>query len=545
MRGRFFVLRVILIYFSIILGSEKSFSQGIVSSQIKKVTLFTNQALVKREATLEVRKGLNEILIGLNAFDVDKDSVSAKIYGKGSLYSVQLKKVYLKEAPQEKIKELEKKLKELRGKQESLRGEEENLVKLERFLDSFINFSQRQVSQDLKTSQINVERLEKTIEFLEKKLQELTLKSEKLKEKMREVSEEIEIVEKKLASLRGFKEKTKKVVEILFNSLYNQKIKIEVDYLVYNCGWSPFYKVNVPLNLKEVNLTMFSKIRQRSGEDWKGIKLSISNVIPLKGVTLPSLSSWFLDLQRERKLFPYQKRRNALQPFSEEKWKGESGIADFVEARKKELPLSFEYQLPQPLDIESKDKDTLLPLFSKTLKGDFFYYAIPKVSPYTFLVCKSSPDKELLSGPLNVYFGGRFIGKTYLREKKVGEDFYLNLGVDREVKVVREKSKDKVKETFFGKLPRNTIVREFGFKIKIENLKDKSIKLKVLDNIPISRTDKIIVKDIKISPQPTKENYQGKEGLLLWELEMKPREKREINIEFIVGYPKDGVVVGL
>ncbi|OQX81934.1 MAG: hypothetical protein B6D56_01230 [Candidatus Omnitrophica bacterium 4484_70.1] len=207
MRERFFVLRVILIYFSIILGSEKGFPQEIVPSQIKKVTLFTNQALVKREATLEVRKGLNEILIGLNAFNVDKDSVSAKIYGKGSLYSVQLKKVYLKEAPQEKIKELEKKLKELRGKQESLRDEEENLAKLERFLDSLINFSQGQVSQDLKTSQIDVERLEKTIEFLEKNLQELTLKSEKLKEKMREVSEEIEIVEKKLASLRGFKEK--------------------------------------------------------------------------------------------------------------------------------------------------------------------------------------------------------------------------------------------------------------------------------------------------------------------------------------------------
>jgi len=55
-----------------------------------------------------------------------------------------------------------------------------------------------------------------------------------------------------------------------------------------------------------------------------------------------------------------------------------------------------------------------------------------------------SADKELLSGPLNVYFGDRFIGKTFLSEKKAGETFSLNLGADRDVKVKREKIKDKI-----------------------------------------------------------------------------------------------------
>jgi len=50
-------------------------AQDIVPSQIKSVTLFLNQALVTREANVKVNKGLNEILIDIEAFQVDSESV--------------------------------------------------------------------------------------------------------------------------------------------------------------------------------------------------------------------------------------------------------------------------------------------------------------------------------------------------------------------------------------------------------------------------------------------------------------------------------------
>jgi uncharacterized protein (TIGR02231 family) len=219
--------------------------------------------------------------------------------------------------------------------------------------------------------------------------------------------------------------------------------------------------------------------------------------------------------------------------------------AKFVQAQRKELPLSFEYKMPQALNIESRDKMTLLPIFSKTLKGEFVYFSVPKISPLTFLICSTNADKELLSGALNVHFGGRFIGKTYLAEKKPGEAFRMSLGADREVKVKREKIKDKVKETYFGKIGRKTIVRDMAFKITVENIKAKPIKIKVFDSIPISRTDRIEVKDLKITPVPAKKNYQNQEGVLLWEFKLKPGDKQEINIEFVVTYPKDASIFGL
>jgi uncharacterized protein (TIGR02231 family) len=201
--------------------------------------------------------------------------------------------------------------------------------------------------------------------------------------------------------------------------------------------------------------------------------------------------------------------------------------------------------MPRKLTIESKDKETMLPLFTKTLKGNFLHYAVPKRNPVSFLVCKATADKELLGGSMNVHFGTRFVGKTFLKEKKAGETFDLNLGADREVKIKREKIKDKVKETFFGKFERDTVVRTMAFKITAENLKDKALTMNIVDNIPVSRTDKIKVEDVKIRPEPTERNYQDKKGLLLWSFGLKPKEVKEIDISFVVSYPKDEPIWGL
>ena len=71
-------------------------AQETVPSEIKEVTLFFNQALVKREARAWVHEGLNEIWLEVDAFRVDRDSISARVFGEGEILSVQYREgVYL------------------------------------------------------------------------------------------------------------------------------------------------------------------------------------------------------------------------------------------------------------------------------------------------------------------------------------------------------------------------------------------------------------------------------------------------------------------
>ena len=213
--------------------------------------------------------------------------------------------------------------------------------------------------------------------------------------------------------------------------------------------------------------------------------------------------------------------------------------AAFAQAAKTKLPLSFEYSLPRKIDIESRDKETLLPLLTKKLKGDFYHYCVPLRSHLTFLVASVESDAELLSGMLNVYFEGQYVGKTRLQEKKPGDEFRLNLGADRDVAVKRVKSLDKVKETFLGRFERETVERELTYKILAENRKDQAVRLIILDRVPVSKTDRIEVKEVRLIPEPNQKNHLDRQGVMRWNLQLKPKEKKEIVIGFTVTYPRE------
>ncbi len=531
-------------------------AQEIIPSKIQRVTLFSNQALVSRETTVPIQKGLNEIRMGIDAVRVDIDSVSAKVFGKGELYGVQLKTVFLPEAPQENLRALEKKLRELEASRKTLVASGDVLENKQRFLGSVIEFSKTQVPQDMKTAFPKTDDLEKTLTFLGKNLDEIHQQKQALSQKIDLLDQEIRVVKKELAAVDGWGTKEKKVIEILFHGESAQVINIQADYLVNDAHWQPLYKAAVPLDSTSVALTLLARVQQKTGEDWQGVDLSISNVAPLSGAGLPDASPWILDVIRPMPRAALQKNRfssdtaavsmEAMEVAALEKVPApEPSPAEFIDARTTETPISFEYHLPRKLDIPSVDKSTLLPLFTKKLSGEFLHYTVPKTAPQSFLIGRVAADTEILSGPMNVHFGPHFIGKTYLDDKKPGEFFELNLGIDRGVVVKREKVMDKVKETFFGALERNTIVREMAYQIRVENRKEKAVTINILDSIPVSRTDKIKVEELKIEPPPSQTNYQNKEGIQLWTLTIEPKAIREIDISFVLHYPKGEPVSGL
>ena len=147
----------------------------------------------------------------------------------------------------------------------------------------------------------------------------------------------------------------------------------------------------------------------------------------------------------------------------------------------------------------------ILPLYAKEPEEEFFVYGIPRRDPLAYLVCCASPDSALMAGQLNVYFGGRFVGETLLPEKKAGEDLLINLGVERGVKVQLEKITDKLTESFFGKVDRLTVARELQYRIVVENLKEEDIRVRILEAVHVSETDKIQIKGVEMSRKTTEE----------------------------------------
>jgi uncharacterized protein (TIGR02231 family) len=544
-KTRLFILTVFLSLSTLTHASQ------FVSSQISEVTLFSNQAMVVREGQTHLTPGLNELLVETTAFNVDKDSVSAQVFGNGEMVSVQIKQIPLTEFPQDQVRTLSEKLRKLNQSRKGLSDKKRVLAKKESFLDGLIDFSKTQIPKDVQTHYPNTEDLQETLSFIGTTSTLIHSENQALDIALENMDREIAKVKKELAAISGRGRASKQAIEILFNATREETVRLNVQYLVKSALWQPLYKVSVPMALSDLDLTMLARISQKSGEDWKKIALSVSNVIPVKGVRFPQVSPWRLDLPRPAatRLKRSQAKIMAEAPeamdLDEEIQSGAGAPAEYASASARELPLAFEYKMPFPVDIDSREHFSLLPLFTKKISAKTFHYSIPGQTSLTYLVAEATADKELLAGKLNVYFGGRFIGDTYLSEKKPGEPFSLNLGADRDVKVQRKKLKDKIKETYFGTLQRDTVVRSFSYKITAENIKDKPVTLKIVDRVPVSRTDKIEVKDIRLSPLPKESNYQDKEGVHLWVFQLPPGKTQEIDLDFTVAYPSDVSPFGL
>ncbi|MDP7422822.1 MAG: mucoidy inhibitor MuiA family protein [bacterium] len=528
-------------------------------NRITNVAVFTNQAYVRREVKTRVKKGLNRLRLEIKAFDMDGDSVQAAVHGKGEVLSIQYKEMPLKEAPQKSIRDLEKELTRLKRKKRAILDQKEVLTRQGQFVNSLVEFAKIEVPREIKTNLPTVTKLQKTLDFLKESYGAIIGENRKLDFQADDLEEDIRLAERKLETLARCVDKHHKVVEVIFKASQAQEIGIHTSYVAYNASWEPVYKVDIPLQLDTVNLTMFSMIRQQTGEDWTDVILSVSNVVPLKGMKLPVSHSWYLELPRPKPVsrrgtvkkmaaaVPDSEDRCELPP--EENIEEESVFTEpeamFSEAVKKELPNAFEYELPQFLNINSTDQETILPLFSRTLEGEFFYHLVPRVQPMAFLVCRVKAGREMLAGVMNLYFGGRFVGCKFLDEKKPGEAFELNLGAERGLKVTREKLHDKLKETFLGKFERQTVYRKMAFKTVLENMKDKPVSIELFDSIPVSTTDKIEVKVSEIKPKPSAQDYRDKEGTIYWSIQLEPEETAEFRIGFSISYPKESPPVGL
>ncbi len=81
-----------------------------------------------------------------------------------------------------------------------------------------------------------------------------------------------------LLSLRGDGERPTRVV-------------VELSYVVPGARWTPAYQVKLARDGSKASIQLRAHVAQKSGEDWRGVKLRLSTALPLRFTELPELSS--------------------------------------------------------------------------------------------------------------------------------------------------------------------------------------------------------------------------------------------------------------
>ena len=194
---------------------------------------------------------------------------------------------------------------------------------------------------------------------------------------------------------------------------------------------------------------------------------------------------------------------------------------------------TVQFDVAQPYSISSDGKQLTVELSSHNLNADYRHHAVPKLSEDAYLTATVTGISELslMSGEANIFFEGAFLGKTLINVQNTSDTLSISLGVDKNLVVKRTRQKEENEKSLTGATQRAT--RSFLYSVL--NRKAVAVTLSIEDQIPVSNSSEVTVEKLEMSNAKVDETT----GKLTWELQLQPNEKKELQMKYLVKYPRN------
>lgn len=197
---------------------------------------------------------------------------------------------------------------------------------------------------------------------------------------------------------------------------------------------------------------------------------------------------------------------------------------------------SFEIMDPYSIPSNGEEYDVLL--ITNSIPFAYQYVTYPSEEPTAYLSV-GIPDwraYDLFSGNVNLFLEGQYTGVSNLNIQAKTDTLWFSLGEDIGVNVEKERVEEFNKKSFF----KNKTIELHTFDIVVTNNKNKTIKLDIMDQVPISTDDDINVKVLEISDA----EYEEKSGFLTWKETFLAGERKTFRVSYEIKYGKNVDIVG-
>jgi len=528
---------------ALVLGSLMAIGQPDkpVDSKITDVTVFLSKAQITREVRTRLEVGkTNLVVTGLTS---QLDAQSIQVSGKGSfvILGISHQQNFLNEF------NMPKSLKNLKDSVETLQRQ----LTLEQSQKEILNKEEQMLLSNQKIGGTNqnltVAELKAMADFYRSRLGDIVTTRMKQDEKIKKINERITRLNTQINDQNELYRRNTSEIVISVSADTPTSADLQVRYVVANAGWSAIYDLRAIDTKKPVQLSYKANVFQRTGEEWKNVKLKLSTANPNQSGLKPELYSWYLDFYnpivydqvRKAKSYagaPAMRSAEVSDELREEAPEAVS-VSDYVTTVQTSLNTEFEISLPYT--VMSSAKPTVVDIRNYEMKSDYVYSVAPKLDADAFLIAKATGWEEfnLLPGEANIFFEGTFVGKSFIDPNNIKDTLSVSLGRDKRIVVKREKLNDLTSRNLIG----STKKESYAWEISIRNTKTEPIRIIVEDQVPVSQNAQIEVAVLDAGGA----NYNKQTGKFTWELELKPNETRKVVYKFEVKYPKDKQISGL
>lgn len=521
-----------------------------VDSKITAATVYADRAVISRTGSLNVPapgvvavafEGLPDSLIG------DSLTVTGRGDGPVTILDITGQEIHVDFTPNARVKSVEDELQALKRRRRQLEDRGNVLKAQDASLTRLENAATSAPTKD-SAPRLTIDESAKLLVFLEDQRMKLARERESIDDEVQDLGRKMSALEKTLAELRGAGGRSTVTVIVRLDVAKAGRVELVLGYALPGARWEPSYDVRAESGNRMLTLGYFGVVQQNTGEDWKDVALTLSTARPNLGGAAPKLAVWAVDIGRPTALGAMTAapaaRAGAVfkgAPAEGEPVKLEMFQVAAAQARVEEGATSASFVVAAATTILSDNAPQKVPITTAKLGLAPEYLTVPKKLAAAFLTAKITNTSEfpLLPGRSHVFLDGTFVASTPMRAVMPGEKFDLQLGADEGISVKHRRVNRFTEDTGLTNSGKRVT---YEYLITIQNNKRTTERIVVNDQVPISRNEKVVVK--QLAPAE-KEIKPSSEGTLTWTLDLKPGEKRELKVKFSVEHPNDIIVAGL
>jgi len=495
-----------------------------ITSSIKSVVVYLDGAQVSRTKKVSIPAGTSKLVFTQLSSKLEPSSIQVQVGEEIQLLSVSASNNY--EEPRletKKISSLRDSILLLSNKMR-VHADEIDAYETEK------KMLLRNQSIAGEQTGVSISELKIATEFFRSRVMEINKKISSSNSKRSKLEAIKTRKSRQLTELVGHNFINTKQVSILLKSKAATSTNLTLKYLVSSAGWAPIYDLRAKDITEKIHLNYRAQVFNNSNVDWKNVRLRLSTADPRQSADKPALTKWVIS-----RFSGSTPGFGSTEKKVSERSRSTKGLMekDGVKYEEIDLPeLVAEFDIKEKYNVPSDAKPYMVDVIEHDLKAAFKHYAVPKIEQSAFLLARVTgwEDLNLVEGPVNVYYAGAYIGKSYIQTSGTNDTLDISLGRDNKVVVVREKKKDYTKSQLIGGFKKDRL----WFELSVKNNRKAPIQIEILDQIPISGDNSITITADEIS----KADQDEESGQLSWEYNVEPGAVKKHELQFTIKYPK-------
>jgi uncharacterized protein (TIGR02231 family) len=512
-----------------------------VTSKVQKVIVFLNGAQVTRFASVNISPGTSTLVFGGISQGIDAQSIQVHAGGDFTILSVKNELNYLNTENNEKGIE-------------ALRIQQKTLTDKLRLQNDLLAISQQEEQMLFKNQMIigqnsnfDVLKLKQALDFQTERLTEIKKRQLTINSDIEAINTELQKYNSQIYELQNGNSPVTSNILVTVSAEKNLQTEFTLNYVVRNASWYPTYDIKAKNVNSPLSISYKANVSQRSGEDWKNIKLSLSTGNPAISGSKPELNPYYLNFVESYNNKGYtsadasvvansnQLNEVVVTGYGTERKEGVNSNPVIV--NQEENQTNVEFKIDNPYSIPSDGKQYTVQIQQFDLAATYQYAIAPKLSTNVFLSAKITDWNKynFLSGEANLFFEDTFIGKSSINTNSTSDTLSLSLGADKNIVVTRILQKGITQRQTVGSNRKDTR----DWLIEIRNRKKQPINLLVEDQVPVSQNAAIEVESQELSHGTLDPNT----GKVSWNIKLNPQDNKKLELKYQVKYPKNQSII--